>query len=154
MSGVNKAIILGNVGTDPEIRSMPNGNKVASFSVATSEKWKDKNTGEQQEATEWHRITIFGRLAEIVEQYVKKGSKLYLEGKIKTDKYEKEGVTHYSTSVVANQMQMLDSAGGSQSQANNQHSNHSSQQVPNTGANQSQQAAPSNFDNFDDDIPF
>jgi single-strand DNA-binding protein len=154
MSGVNKAIILGNVGTDPEIRSMPNGNKVASFSVATSEKWKDKNTGEQQEATEWHRITIFGRLAEIVEQYVKKGSKLYLEGKIKTDKYEKEGVTHYSTSVIANQMQMLDSAGSSQSQANNQHSNHSAQQAPNTGTQQSQQAAPSNFDNFDDDIPF
>jgi single-strand DNA-binding protein len=133
---------------------MPNGNAVANISVATSETWKDKGNGEQQEKTEWHRVVFFNRLAEIVGQYIKKGSKVYLEGRLQTRMWEQDGVKRYTTEIVASEMQMLDNAGSSQSQANNQHSNHSAQQAPNTGANQSQQAAPSNFDKFDDDIPF
>jgi single-strand DNA-binding protein len=152
--GVNKVILVGNVGNDPEIKNMPNGNAVANISVATSETWKDKGNGEQQEKTEWHRVVFFNRLAEIVGQYIKKGSKVYLEGRLQTRMWEQDGVKRYTTEIVASEMQMLDNAGSSQSQANNQHSNHSAQQAPNTGANQSQQAAPSNFDNFDDDIPF
>lgn len=145
MSGVNKVIVLGNVGNDPEIRYMPNGNAVASFSIATSEQWKDKNTGEKQERTEWHNITIFGKLAEIVEKYVKKGSKLYIEGKLKTDKYEKEGVTHYSTKIIANEMQMLDSRASGSETGNSKPAQ----------SGKSQAAQPqANFDDFDQEIPF
>ena len=91
---------------------MPNGNAVANVSLATSETWKDKSTGEQQEKTEWHRVVFFNRLAEIVEQYVKKGTKLYVEGRLQTRSWEQDGVKRYSTEVVANEMQMLDSRGG------------------------------------------
>lgn len=147
MSGVNKVIVLGNVGNDPEIRYMPNGNAVASFSIATSEQWKDKNTGEKKEATEWHNITIFGKLAEIVEKYVKKGSKLYIEGKLKTDKYEKDGVTKYSTKIIANELQMLDSrseTGNSQPTQSGQGQGH-----------RPSAPAPASLDDFDDqEIPF
>jgi len=107
--GVNKVILVGNVGTDPEIKQMPNGNAVANLSLATSDSWKDKNSGEQQERTEWHRVVFFNRLAEIVAQYVNKGSKLYLEGKLQTRNWEQDGITKYSTEIVANEMQMLDS---------------------------------------------
>lgn len=148
MSGVNKVIVLGNVGNDPEIRYMPNGNAVASFSIATSEQWKDKATGEKQIHTEWHNITIFGKLAEIVEKYVKKGSKLYIEGKLKTDKYEKDGVTKYSTKIIANEMQMLDGRNSQDGASSGQ-----SSQAPAEKHKPSQQAS-ANFDNFDDDIPF
>ena len=110
--GVNKVILVGNVGNDPEVRYMPNGNAVANISVATSDTWKDRNTGDQQERTEWHRVVFFNRLAEIVEQYVKKGSKLYLEGRLQTRSWEQDGVKRYSTEIVANEMQMLDSRGG------------------------------------------
>ena len=109
--GVNKVILVGNVGNDPEVRYMPNGNAVANISIATSDSWKDRNTGEQQERTEWHRVVFFNRLAEIVEQYVKKGTKLYLEGRLQTRSYEQDGVKKYSTEIVANEMQMLDSRG-------------------------------------------
>lgn len=145
MSGVNKVILVGNVGKDPEVRSMPNGTKVANFSIATSETWKDKNTGEKQEKSEWHNIVVFNRLAEIVEQYIKKGSKIYAEGKLQTRSWEQDGVKKYMTEINCNQLQMLDTkpvgttppvAG---SGTGSQHSNHS---------------APSNFDNFDDSIPF
>ncbi len=91
---------------------MPNGNAVANVSIATSDQWKDKNTGEQQERTEWHRVVFFNRLAEIVEQYVKKGSKLYIEGRLQTRSWEQDGVKRYTTEIVANEMQMLDSRGG------------------------------------------
>ena len=110
--GVNKVILVGNLGNDPEVRYMPNGNAVANVSLATSETWKDKSTGEQQEKTEWHRVVFFNRLAEIVEQYVKKGTKLYVEGRLQTRSWEQDGVKRYSTEVVANEMQMLDSRGG------------------------------------------
>jgi len=108
--GINKVIIVGNLGQDPEVRFMPNGNAVANFTVATSESWKDKQTGEQKEKTEWHRIVIYQRLAEIAGEYLTKGSKVYLEGKLQTRKWQnKEGVDQYTTEIVCNEMQMLDS---------------------------------------------
>jgi len=130
---------------------MPNGNAVANVSLATSETWKDKSTGEQQEKTEWHRVVFFNRLAEIVEQYVKKGTKLYVEGRLQTRSWEQDGVKRYSTEVVANEMQMLDSRGGvSQDFGGSQMAT-----APVAQSSQQQAAAPpQNFDNFDDDIPF
>ncbi|WP_206485245.1 single-stranded DNA-binding protein [Thalassotalea sp. G2M2-11] len=112
--GVNKVIIVGNLGQDPEVRFMPNGSAVANFTVATSETWKDKQTGEQKEKTEWHRIVIYQRLAEIAGEYLKKGSKVYLEGRLQTRKWQnQQGVDQYTTEIVANEMQMLDSRGQS-----------------------------------------
>lgn len=139
--GINKVILVGNLGNDPELRQMPSGGAVTNISVATSESWKDKTSGEQQERTEWHRVVFFNRLAEIVAEYLKKGSKVYIEGQLRTQKYEKDGVTHYSTDVIAREMQMLDSNGGGQSQQQSQ----PQQQAP------QQQAAASGSD---DDIPF
>ena len=106
MNGVNKAIVVGRLGNDPETRSMPNGNVVTNISVATSEKWKDKS-GVQQERTEWHRVVFFGRLAEIAAQYLKKGSSVYVEGSLKTNQWEKDGQKHYTTEINAREMQML-----------------------------------------------
>ena len=124
---------------------MPNGNSVANISVATSESWKDKNTSEQQERTEWHRVVFFNRLAEIVEQYVKKGSKLYIEGRLQTRSWEQDGIKRYTTEIVANEMQMLDSRGSTNREGFGDQA---------TATQTPQQAAPANFDNFDDDIPF
>ena len=109
MSGVNKAIILGRLGRDPEIRHTPNGNSVCNFSIATSETWKDKNTGEKRERTEWHNCVSFGKQGEIIAQYVKKGDQLYIEGKIQTDEYEKEGQKHYSTKINVNSFSFIGS---------------------------------------------
>ena len=149
--GVNKVILVGNLGNDPEVRYMPNGNAVANVSLATSESWKDKSTGEQQEKTEWHRVVFFNRLAEIVEQYVKKGTKLYVEGRLQTRSWEQDGVKRYSTEVVANEMQMLDSRGG----VSQDFSGSQTAAAPAAQSSQPQAAAPpQNFDNFDDDIPF
>jgi single-strand DNA-binding protein len=155
--GVNKVILVGNVGNDPEFRVMPNGNGVANVSLATSETWKDKNSGDQQEKTEWHRVIFFNRLAEIVEQYVKKGTKLYIEGRLQTRSWEQDGVKRYTTEVVASEMQMLDSRGGGGNTGDNsfgqgQGSSAPAAQSSSTAA--APQAAPANFDNFDDDIPF
>ena len=155
--GINKVILVGNVGNDPEVRYMPNGNAVANISVATSDSWKDKNTGEQQERTEWHRVVFFNRLAEIVEQYVRKGSKLYVEGRLQTRSWEQDGVKRYSTEIVANEMQMLDSRGGQQNDANfgQQQAPAAPQSQPSAaGGGSAQQGGGSNFDTFDDDIPF
>jgi single-strand DNA-binding protein len=146
--GVNKVILIGNVGNDPECRYMPNGNAVANVSIATSEAWKDKASGEQKEVTEWHKVIFFNRLAEIVEQYVKKGAKLYIEGRLQTRSWEQDGVKRYATEIVANQMQMLDSQPAG---------NHTSRPEPASGIgrqieqNTQGQSAPGNFD---DDIPF
>jgi len=140
--GVNKAIIVGTLGRDPEVRYTQNGSAVANISAATSEQWKDKQTGEKKESTEWHRIVMFGKLAEIAGEYLKKGSQAYFEGKLQTRKWEKDGVDRYSTEIVCNQMQML---GGGQS---------GGQQQP---QQQPQQGAPAGgFDDFDpdQDIPF
>jgi len=112
--GVNKVILVGNLGQDPEVRHMPNGNAVTNITVATSETWKDKNTGEQQERTEWHRVVMFRRLAEIAGEYLRKGAKVYIEGRLQTRKWQdQQGNDRYTTEIIADQMQMLDSRGGS-----------------------------------------
>ena len=152
--GVNKVILVGNVGNDPEVRYMPNGNAVANVSVATSDSWKDRNTGDQQERTEWHRVVFFNRLAEIVEQYVKKGTKLYLEGRLQTRSWEQDGAKRYSTEIVANEMQMLDSRGAGG--VNQEFGDQPPPAAPSQDSEKAstQQPSSSNFDNFDDDIPF
>ncbi len=105
--GINKVILVGNLGADPETRYTPSGTAITSIRIATSESWKDKTTGEQQERTEWHRVEFFGRIAEIAGEYLKKGRQVYVEGKLRTDEYEKDGVKRYSTKVIADEMQML-----------------------------------------------
>ncbi|ROZ80197.1 single-stranded DNA-binding protein [Pseudomonas neustonica] len=160
--GVNKVILIGNVGGDPEVRYMPNGNAVANVTLATSDSWKDKQTGQQQERTEWHRVVFFGRIAEVVGEYARKGSKLYIEGRLQTREWEKDGVKRYTTEVVVDiggQMQLLDGrpSGGEQNAAPRQQqpSRPAPQQQP---AAQPQQQAPQqpapDYDSFDDDIPF
>ena len=112
--GINKVILIGNLGNDPDVRYTSGGSAVANVSVATSETWRDKETGDQQERTEWHRIVFFGRLAEIVSEYLRKGSKIYVEGRLQTRKWQdRDGNDRYTTEIVANEMQMLDGKGGS-----------------------------------------
>jgi single-strand DNA-binding protein len=111
--GVNKVILVGNLGRDPEVRYSPNGQAVANVTIATSDSWKDKTSGEKQERTEWHRIVFFGRLAEIAGEYLKKGAQIYVEGRLQTRKWQdKDGHDRYTTEIVANEMQMLGSRGG------------------------------------------
>lgn len=111
--GINKVILVGNLGNDPEVRATANGSRIANISIATSDSWMDKNTGQRQERTEWHRVVFFNRLAEIVEQYLTKGSKVYVEGALRTRKWQDQnGQDRYTTEIVANDMQMLDSRGG------------------------------------------
>jgi len=111
--GVNKVIIIGNLGADPETRAMPSGTTVANLRVATSESWRDKQTGEQQERTEWHRVALLGRLAEVAGEYLRKGSQVYIEGSLRTRKWQdKQGNERYSTEIVGNDMQMLGGRGG------------------------------------------
>ena len=144
--GINKVIIVGNLGRDPEVRYLPNGNAVTNLNIATSQSWKDKQTGEQQERTEWHRIVTFNRLAEISAEYLKKGSKVYIEGSLRTQKWQdKSGNDRYTTEIVATEMQMLDARGGSSNaNAGDGGFSASSKAQP--------QAAPA--EGFDDDIPF
>jgi single-strand DNA-binding protein len=155
--GVNKVILVGNVGQDPETRYMPNGGAVTNLSLATSDSWKDKNTGEQQERTEWHRIVFYQRLAEIVAEYVKKGSKLYVEGRLQTRSWEQDGVKRYATEIIANEMQMLDGRGGDTG-AGAYQGNQNSQPRSAAKGQQSPAApagsAPAGNDIYDDDIPF
>ncbi|MGC8519706.1 MAG: single-stranded DNA-binding protein [Steroidobacteraceae bacterium] len=111
--GVNKVIIIGNLGADPESRAMPSGASVANLRIATTESWRDKQSGEQQERTEWHRVALFGRLAEVASEYLRKGSQVYIEGSLRTRKWQdKQGNERYSTEIVANDMQMLGGRGG------------------------------------------
>jgi single-strand DNA-binding protein len=111
--GINKVILIGNLGADPETRAMPSGMTVANLSVATSESWKDKQSGENKERTEWHKVALFGRLGEIAGEYLKKGSKVYIEGSLRTRKWQdKSGNDRYTTEIIADEMQMLDSRGG------------------------------------------
>ena len=159
--GVNKVILIGQLGQDPEVRFTQQGNPIANISMATSEKWKDKQ-GQLQEKTEWHRIVVFGKLADIVQQYVRKGSKLYVEGKLQTRKWQdQQGNDKYSTEVVVDgfsgQIQMLD--GKQEGQGNAPLQQHQHQQRPQqaqTGPVNSAptQQAPGGYDDFDDDIPF
>lgn len=152
--GVNKVILVGNVGADPETRYMPNGNAVTNITLATSETWKDKNTGEQQERTEWHRVTFYQRLAEIVAEYVRKGSKLYVEGRLQTRSWEQDGIKRYATDVIANEMQMLDSRGGGGGGNSGGYQPAQQPSQPQSSPQSAPQSAPADMDSFDDDIPF
>jgi len=165
--GVNKVILVGNVGKDPETRQMPGGGAVVNLTLATSESWKDKNTGQQQEKTEWHRVVFFNRLAEIVGEYVRKGSKLYIEGSLRTRSWEQDGVTRYATEIVAGEMQMLDSRGGSGEPGTGDNefgkssvppygggSRDSSRDSPRDSREPASAPRPAEMDNYDDDIPF
>ncbi|MFN3237772.1 MAG: single-stranded DNA-binding protein [Pseudomonadales bacterium] len=153
--GINKVILVGNLGNDPETRYLPDGNAVTNISVATSESWKDRNTGQQNERTEWHRVVFFRRLAEIAGEYLKKGSKVYIEGKLRTRQYEKEGQKHYSTEIVADEMQMLDSRGDNMGGGGGYNQSSSSQRPANQGGGNSAPAYDSPPpEDFDDDIPF
>lgn len=113
MASINKVILIGNLGKDPESKFLPSGDAVCNITVATTESWKDKNSGDKKEATEWHRVVFFKRLAEVAGQYLKKGSQVYVEGRLQTRKYQKDGVDHYSTEIVADTMKMLGSRQGS-----------------------------------------
>jgi len=158
--GVNKVIIVGTCGQDPEVRYLPNGNAVTNLSLATSEQWTDKQTGQKVEKTEWHRVSMFGKIAEIAGEYLRKGSQVYIEGKLQTREWEKDGIKRYTTEIVVDMqgtMQLLggrpqgDSSGqGNQTPAPRQSAPQQPRPAP-------QQAAPQpapGFDSFDDDIPF
>lgn len=139
--GINKVILIGNLGQDPELRYMPQGGAVANFTIATSESWTDKATNEKKEQTEWHRIVIYQRLAEIAGEYLRKGSKVYIEGKLKTRKWQdKDGSDRYTTEIVANELQMLDSLPQQPAQNHGQQP-HQGQHYnqPQTGGHQQQQ---------------
>jgi single-strand DNA-binding protein len=178
--GINKVILIGNLGADPEVRYMPSGNAVTNVNLATSDSWKDKQSGQMQERTEWHRVVFFNRLAEIAGEYLRKGSKVYIEGYLRTRKWQgQDGQDRYTTEIVASEMQMLDGRGGEggggyqqpsqgggyapqggdmgygQPQQYNQAPPQQAprQQPPQQPSQQSQQPAPG-FDDFDDDIPF
>lgn len=154
MASVNKVTIIGNLGRDPENRYLPSGEQVTSIAVATTENWTDKQSGEKKSLTEWHRISFFGKLAEIAGQYLKKGSQVYVEGKLRTQKYtDKDGIERYQTNIIANTMQMLGSKqdNGNGSQSGNQSSGRNSYaEAKQTGRH----AAPPAQPDMDDDIPF
>ena len=153
--GINKVILVGTCGKDPDTRYMPSGGAVTNISVATNEQWTDKQTGQKQERTEWHNIVFFGRLGEIAGEYLKKGSQVYIEGKLKTEQYEKDGITRYSTKIIANEMQMLGGrpgGGGDYAPAQSQPNQSAAQPQANQSA--PQPAAATVDDSFDDDIPF
>ena len=166
MASVNKAILVGNLGRDPEVRYMPNGEAVCNFSIATTENWKDKS-GVKQEKTEWHNIVMYRRLAEIAGEYLKKGRPVYIEGRLQTRKWEKDGVTRYSTEIIGDQMQMLGSksdSGGTSYDGGQAGGSDDFNQAPARESADKPAAAPVSsstpasggaaFDNFDDDIPF
>jgi single-strand DNA-binding protein len=148
MASLNQVQIIGNLGNDPEIKYMPDGTAVANISVATTDKWKDKATGQQREQTEWHRVSFFGKLAEIAGQYLKKGSSVYVSGALRTRKWEKDGVERYTTEIRADHMQMLGGANGSRQDAAPPQSRPTGQPAGNQ-----QRPAPT-FDDSDDNIPF
>ncbi len=166
--GINKVILVGNCGTDPETRYTPGGAAITNLSIATSESWKDKQTGQPVEKTEWHRVVFFNRLAEIAGEYLKKGSKVYVEGKLQTRKWQDQsGADRYTTEIVANEMQMLDSRGGDMGggqmgggggmapqQQKQQQAPQYQQRQQSAPQQQAPQPMPPAVDDFDDDIPF
>ena len=146
--GINKVILVGHLGQDPEMKALPSGSYVTNISVATTESWKDKQTGQQQDRTEWHRIVFFNRLAEIAGEYLKKGSQVYVEGKLQTRKWQaQDGSDRYSTEIVANELQMLGSATGVKNEDSRSSSN-------GYGGGQQSQSANFDDDGWDSDIPF
>jgi single-strand DNA-binding protein len=165
MASVNKVIIVGNLGRDPEMRSFPSGDQVANVTIATTDKWKDKQSGEMKEATEWHRVVFNGRLAEIVGQYLRKGSQVYVEGSLRTRKWtDKDGVEKYTTEIRADQMQMLGSRQGMGGPGGDEGGGYEAPRQAAAPAARAPAAAPrqapapskaaSGFDDMDDDIPF
>jgi len=153
--GINKVILIGNLGRDPEVRYSPNGQAIANVTLATSESWKDKNTGDKQEKTEWHRVVFFGRLAEIAGEYLKKGSQVYVEGRLQTRKWQdKDGNDKYTTEIVANEMQMLGSRGGAGQPSSDYNQDTSrGESGASQGKSSGKKPATAGTD-FDDDIPF
>ncbi len=149
MASVNKVIIVGNLGRDPEVRYSPDGAAIANISVATTSQWKDKNTGEKREETEWHRVSFFGRLAEVVGEYLKKGSAVYIEGRLRTRKWQDKetGQDRYATEIIADNMQMLGGRSADAEPAERQQGSR-----PSGGQQRAAAAKPANA--FDDDIPF
>jgi len=156
--GINKVILVGNLGQDPDTKYSPTGGAMTNITVATSEGWKDKQTGQPQERTEWHRVVFFNKLAEIAGQYLKKGSKVYIEGSLRTRKWQgQDGQDRYTTEIVAREMQMLDSRGqsGGYQQDNYAQQPASAPAAPAPSqASQAPAAPAAGFDDFDDDIPF
>ncbi|HVY67076.1 MAG TPA: single-stranded DNA-binding protein [Gammaproteobacteria bacterium] len=151
--GVNKVILVGNLGKDPETRYMPSGSAVTNLTLATSESWKDKQSGEQQERTEWHKIAMFGRLAEIAAEYLRKGSQVYIEGKLRTRKWQdKEGKDRYTTEIVADEMQMLGGKGGGAGAGAGASASGGGMQRPAAVNDSGVDSGPPG--DFDDDIPF
>lgn len=156
--GINKVILVGNLGRDPETRYMPSGGAVTNVSVATSKSWRDRDSGEQKERTEWHRVVFFNRLAEIAGEYLKKGSKVYIEGELRTREWEREGQKHYTTEIVAGEMQMLDSRGDAPMGGGGSYGSGNGGGSAGGGSRGSGGPAddfgPPPQDDFDDDIPF
>jgi single-strand DNA-binding protein len=160
--GINKVILIGNLGADPETRAMPSGATVANLRIATSESWRDKQTGEQQERTEWHRVAFFGRLAEVAGEYLRKGSQVYIEGSLRTRKWQdKQGNDRYSTEIVGNDLQMLGGRGGGAASAAGAGAAASGAAAASGGAgagasSESEESGGGSGrgDDFDDDIPF
>lgn len=152
MKGVNRVTLIGTLGRDPETKTFPNGGSLTQFSIATTEKWKDKNSGEQKEHTEWHRITASNRLGEIAQQYLKKGSKVYIDGKLKTRQWtDQNGQERYTTEISANELQMLDSKGDSNYQQNQ---SQNTQQGYGQPKPQAQPTAGGGTSDLEDDLPF
>lgn len=148
--GLNKVIIIGNLGADPETRAMPSGMTVANLRVATSEIWKDRQSGEQKESTEWHNVALFGRLAEIAGEYLRKGSQVYIEGRLRTRKWQdKQGNDRYTTEIVANEMLMLGGGGGGRGAGGGM-----PMSEPRDRSDYAQPVSSTERDDFDDDIPF
>lgn len=159
--GVNKVILIGNLGADPEVRYMPNGGAVTNVNIATTETWKDKQTGDPREITEWHRVVFYRKLAEIAGEYLKKGSKVYVEGSLRTRKWQgQDGQDRYTTEIIANDMQMLDSRSGGtasmegQARDGGRPSRQSSGMEPPPATGESPRGTGGFEDDFDDDIPF
>ncbi|AXF52853.1 MAG: single-stranded DNA-binding protein [Podoviridae sp. ctdb7] len=157
MRGINKVILVGTCGQDPEVRYLPNGNAVTNLSLATSEQWTDKQTGQKVERTEWHRVTLFGKVAEIAGEYLRKGSQVYIEGKLQTREWEKDGIKRYSTEVHVDMKGVMQLLGG-KPQDNGQQQSRPQQQRPQNrqqAPQQSQQGTNGpDYESFDDDIPF
>ncbi len=153
--GVNKVILVGNLGKDPEVRYSPNGGAVANITLATSESWKDKTSGEKQEKTEWHRVVFFGRLAEIAGEYLKKGAQIYIEGRLQTRKWQdKEGKDRYTTEIVAGEMQMLGSREGRGAPPSDLDQSADEGRSSNRAPAAASSGAKTGGSDFDDDIPF
>ena len=154
MASVNKVILIGNLGKDPEVRYAPSGSAICNITVATSRQWKDKTSGEKQEETEWHRVTFFDRLAEVAGEYLKKGKSVYIEGRLKTRKWtDKEGVERYSTDILADEMKMLGSREGGDDAGGGQRSAPAARPAAGKPAAAAAKSS-SGFADMDDDIPF